>query len=86
MVLLSLSESCHFPDGALRETGPDYTLGARGQAAKHTKPQGGEEELIKLVFSDICGCSTIFFESNLMVISNKEKELHLIGTSVFMDY
>lgn len=25
-------------------------------------------------------------KSNLMVISNKEKEQHLIGTSVFIDY
>lgn len=29
---------------------------------------------------------TVFLESNLMAISNKEKELRLIRTSVFIDY
>lgn len=48
--------------------------------------QGREDKIIKLVYSEVCGHSTMFLEGNLMVISNKEKELHLTGTSVFMDY
>lgn len=86
MALLSLRESCHFPDGTQQEPGPDHTLGARGRAAKHTKAQGREEELIKLVLSEVCSRSTMFLESNFRVILNKEKEPHLTGTSVFIDY
>lgn len=78
MALLSLSESCHFPDGAQQEIGADYILRAKGRAAKQRKAQGRED---KLTCSEVCSHSAVFWESNLMVISNKEKELHLIGTS-----
>lgn len=86
MALLSLRESCHFPDYAQLESRPDDTPRAGGRAAKQGKAQGREDKLIKFMFSEVCGCATVFGESNLMAISNKEKDLHLRGTSVFTDY
>ena len=86
MALLSLRGSCRFTDDAQQENGADDTLGARGQAAKQGKAQEREDELIKFMFSEVCGCATVFLESNLMAISNKEKELYLIGASLFIHY
>lgn len=59
---------------------------ARGWATKQRQAQGREEELIKFMFGEVGSRPTVFLESNLMVISNNEKELPLIGTSVFIDY
>lgn len=86
MALLSLRGSCRFTDDAQRENGADDTIGAGGRAAKQGKSQETEDELIKFMFSEVCGCATVLLESNLMAISNKEKELYLIGASLFIDY
>lgn len=53
MALLSLSESCHFPDDAQQEIGTDYILRAREWATKQRKAQGREEELIKFMFNEV---------------------------------
>ena len=79
MALLSLSESCHFPDGAQQEIRADYTLWVGGGAAEQRKAQGREKELIKFLFGEVWGLPAVFWESNVMVIANKEMELHLIG-------
>lgn len=71
--LLSLSESCHFPDGTQQEIRTDYTL--KGQAARERKAQGRDGWLL---LSEVCGHSIVCGENNWMVISNEEKELHLI--------
>lgn len=86
MALLSLRGSCRFTDDAQQENGADDTVGAGGQAAKQGKSQEREDELIKFMFSEVCGCAIVFWESNLMAISNKEKELYLIGASLFIDH
>lgn len=83
MALLSHSESCHFPDCAQQEMGL-ITHSESEEGPR--KAQGREKELIKFLFGEGWGLSAVFWESNLMVISNKEMELHLIGTSVFIDY
>lgn len=84
MALLSLSESCHFPDGAQQGAGL-ITHSEPEDATKQRKAQGREQERIKFLFSEVCGPSAVFLESNLLVISDEEWELYLIGTSVFID-
>ena len=86
MALLSLHGSCRFTHNAQQENGADDTLRAGGRAAKQGKAQEREDEHIKFMFSEVCSCATVFLESNLMAISNKEKELYLIGASLFIDY
>lgn len=74
MALLSLRGSCRFTDDAQQENGADDTIGAGGQAANQGESQEREDELIKFMCSEVCGCAAVLLESNLMAISNKEKE------------